>query len=135
MEVPIGLRGPTRLDEDVGAVVRHQVVPRVGREDARAVVRRAPVGAQVGDGARQPGPVEGAPRDGDRHAIAPGPPPDLVRVAERAVEGVEVGQAWRAWWCSGGGGSILGQGQPGEEGEAGPEEGGRGGCQVGEHDD
>lgn len=49
VEVAVGLLGAAGLDVDVGPVVGRQVVPCVGREDARRVVRRAPVGAEVGD--------------------------------------------------------------------------------------
>ena len=44
-----GLRGPRRLQQDVGAVVRAEIVPRVRAEDARLRIREAPVGAEVQD--------------------------------------------------------------------------------------
>lgn len=44
------LRGPARANENVRPVVRPQIIPRVGAEDARARVREAPVGAEGEDG-------------------------------------------------------------------------------------
>ena len=43
------LRGPGRLQQDVRAVVRAEIVPGVRAEDARLRIREAPVGAEVED--------------------------------------------------------------------------------------
>lgn len=109
MQPPIGLRRAAGANEDVRAVVRQQVVPRVRREGP-ALVDEAPVCAEVEDlawwmlvavcGGCEGRGRTGYPRagkcsacDGNHDAISIGDVADGERVAERAVQRIEEGQA------------------------------------------
>lgn len=127
MQIPIRLLRAGRLDEDVGTVVRLQVVPRVGGEEARLGVARAPVGAEIEDPAVQARAREVAADDGDGGAQALGRlagEDARLAVDERRVQVLER-------WRGGRGGAGTG-GACGEEeragGEHAPEQLHRGGC-------
>ena len=49
LQPTLRLRGPRSLQQNIRAVVRAQIVPRVGAEDTRLRICEAPVGAEVED--------------------------------------------------------------------------------------
>lgn len=126
------LRGPGRLQQDVRAVVRAEIVPCVRAENPRLRIREAPVGAEVQDFAcvlsawisrtsrgndehtSESGTGEVAADDGDGLANSARALGLVEAVFAFGVGGVEESEAWG--WGFGDGG-VLSAGEEGQRGE------------------